>query len=271
MDVIPGKVGYCEVQVSGFVLTEAGYAPHAERPWHVHDMAEFCFILDGSITETLGRQRLNCRRLDVTYKPAGEGHQCHVGAAGARYLSVAIPGQRLAADGLLARALSNPMHFINSSLVGHGLRICRELQSKDELTALVIEGVALELMAHACRTSCTGPGTRRPPWVDRVREQIHDSFAGPQSLGNLAATAGVHPAHLTEVFRREFGCTVGEYIRTLRVSFARQLMATSDLSLAEVALRAGFADQSHLTRLFKKVTGATPGSYRRDPSLASMA
>jgi len=267
MDAIPGKVGYNEVKVSGFVLTEAGYQPHSERPWHVHDMAEFCFMLDGSITEMIGRRRFPCQRLDVTFKPAGENHQCQAGPAGARYLAVEIPGSRLT-DGAIGRALSGPMHFVNSSLLGHGLRICRELKRNDELAALVIEGVALELMAHACRSGRSDREERRPPWLDLVREKLHDTFTKGQSLTELAAIAGVHPAHLTEVFRREFGCTVGEYIRSLRIAYARQLMATSDRPLAEVALAAGFADQSHFTRLFKRQTGTTPGSYRRDPSLA---
>jgi len=265
MDAIPGKTGYHEVQASGFVLTEAGYAPHAERPWHVHDMAEFCFMLDGSLTETVGRQHLTCRRFDVTFKPAGESHECRVGGTGARYLAVGVPALRLEGDRAIERALSAPMHFVNSTLLDLGLRICRELEQPDDLTGLVLEGIALELMVHASRANRLARLSGRPAWVETARDILHDSFTTPLGLRRLAGEVGIHPAHLTTVFRQQFGCSVGEYIRSLRINYARQLMAGSDRSLAEVAVTAGFADQSHFTRLFKRHTGITPARYRRTP------
>jgi AraC-like DNA-binding protein len=68
--------------------------------------------------------------------------------------------------------------------------------------------------------------------------------------------------HFAAVFRRHYGCSVGEYLRRRRVHRARQRLAETDLPLAEIATEAGFADQSHLTRMFKRFVGLTPGQYR---------
>jgi AraC-like DNA-binding protein len=65
------------------------------------------------------------------------------------------------------------------------------------------------------------------------------------------------------VFRRNQGCTVGEYVRRLRLDFAVDALVNPHSSLAEVASAAGFADQSHLTRTFRSYFGVTPSEYRR--------
>jgi AraC family transcriptional regulator len=74
----------------------------------------------------------------------------------------------------------------------------------------------------------------------------------------------VHPAHLSRAFHRRFGSPVLAYVRRARVRAAADLLRRSSLALADVAAAAGFADQSHLTRVFKQATGVTPGRYRRD-------
>ena len=72
----------------------------------------------------------------------------------------------------------------------------------------------------------------------------------------------MHPVHLARQFRASQGCTVGEYIRRVRVGFARRELVMTDKPIAEIALSAGFFDQSQLTKTFKRVTGRTPAAYR---------
>jgi AraC family transcriptional regulator len=65
------------------------------------------------------------------------------------------------------------------------------------------------------------------------------------------------------VFRQQYGCTVGDYVRKLRLDFASRQLATSSASLAAIALAAGFADQSHFTKAFRRASGMTPAEWRR--------
>jgi AraC family transcriptional regulator len=67
--------------------------------------------------------------------------------------------------------------------------------------------------------------------------------------------------HLAATFRRHYGCSLGEYLRRRRVATARELLTNPDLPLTEIAFAAGFSDQSHLTRTFKRFTGMTPLQY----------
>ena len=89
--------------------------------------------------------------------------------------------------------------------------------------------------------------------------------AGPETptLSELAAEVGLHPVHVASTFRRHVGCTVGHYLRQRRVTWACQQLAGTDAPLAEIALEAGFADQSHFCRTFKRHVGLTPAAYRR--------
>jgi AraC family transcriptional regulator len=89
------------------------------------------------------------------------------------------------------------------------------------------------------------------------------------SLDDMAAEMGVHPVHLCRTFSRHFDCTLGTYIRRLRVLRGWQLLTIGDTTLAEVAAQSGFADQSHFTRAFREHFGITPGRYRRHVSTES--
>ncbi|MGE0554618.1 MAG: helix-turn-helix domain-containing protein [Gemmatimonadales bacterium] len=261
---VPGKVQYSEQDVSGFVFTEAGYPPNAKRPWHTHELAEFCFLFEGAITETCERRSLTCHRFDVSFKPAGASHEVRVGRAGVRYLTVEVPVGR-GEEETLGRALAAPRLFSGGPISDVGFRIRRELVRRDEVTGLALEAAALELLALAWRLPERRPrSSRRMGWLEQARAFVHDRVTGRFTIREVAAAVGVHPAHLTASFRQEFGCAMGDYVRQLRVTLAREMLGGTDRPLAEVALAAGFSDQSHLTRVFRRYTGLTPMQYRRE-------
>ena len=101
----------------------------------------------------------------------------------------------------------------------------------------------------------------RAGW-SKVREVLHAQFQETLTHDDVAKLVGVHPVHLATVFRRHFGCTIGEYVRRLRIEFASRRIAASDDSLCDVGLAAGFSDQSHFSKVFKQQTGMTPGQFR---------
>jgi AraC family transcriptional regulator len=78
----------------------------------------------------------------------------------------------------------------------------------------------------------------------------------------IAQEAGRHEIHLAREFRRFFGCSVGAYMRRLRIGRAEQLLMKPHVSISEVALSCGFASHSHLCREFKVHMGVTPTEYR---------
>ena len=82
------------------------------------------------------------------------------------------------------------------------------------------------------------------------------------TLDDLSREAGVHPVHLSRVFRKCVGEGIGEYVHRLRVRAACEQILEPEISIAEVSLALGFADQSHFTRAFRRVTGMTPAAFR---------
>ena len=85
-------------------------------------------------------------------------------------------------------------------------------------------------------------------------------------MATLAKIAGVHPTHLARTFRRLHGCTVGDYVRWLRLEKAKGALSATEKSVALVAVESGFYDQAHFCRLFKAAYGMTPSEYRASRS-----
>ena len=119
----------------------------------------------------------------------------------------------------------------------------------------------LEMLARAALPA--GAQERRPPaWLAAAVELLRAEFRESLTVTDVAARVGVHPLHLSKVFRRFRRQTIGDYVRRLRVRHAAGLLAAGEMSLAEVAQASGFSDQSHFTRVCRRVTGATPGALR---------
>jgi AraC family transcriptional regulator len=161
------------------------------------------------------------------------------------------------------RAHAAPPEFQAGPLVRLAAHLYAEFRAEDPIARLAMEGLALELLAGACRHPKTPAGRTTPSWLRKARDLLNDRCAENLSLAVIAREVGVHPAHLARTFRQHFHCTAGDYQRRVRVSRARQLLATSDTPLVEIALSLGYADQSHFTAAFRRLTGSTPGAFRK--------
>jgi AraC-like DNA-binding protein len=142
-----------------------------------------------------------------------------------------------------------------------GRRILAELEACDPLAPLAIEGLTFELIAEIGRDR-QSRGERIPRWLASVREEIHDRFRSRLTIAALASRHQVHPVHLARRFSAAYGCAPAEYVRRLRLRWSIEALADIRNSIASVAEEAGYADQGHFTRAFKRATGMTPARYR---------
>jgi AraC family transcriptional regulator len=199
----------------------------------------------------------------VLTEPAGERHDNVFGTSGAHVVVVQPDAARCELFRPFNRFLDSINHFHDPAIGVLARRMSVEIAHPDDVSPLVIEALGHELLAGAARRLAPMRAEATVPhWLLRVREQLHDAFAQTLTLAQLAAIAGVHPAHLARMFRRHHGCSVGAYQRQLRLEWSAQQLALGDDPLAEVATSAGFSDQSHLTRAFKQRFGSTPGDFR---------
>lgn len=184
----------------------------------------------------------------------------HSGATGNgpgwRYLAVYLSMEQIAeATGLEAAE-------IEECLTGH--RLYHRSSTVSELRTSIEHPLALgEFLANLCvRHVSEEKRHARPlsPAIAKVRECLNDDPVAPVTLVDLARLADISPEHLSRRFRAETGLSPFQFLTSLRVRAARERIAGGD-GLAEAALAAGFADQSHMTRWFKRSYGITPGMF----------
>jgi AraC-like DNA-binding protein len=138
----------------------------------------------------------------------------------------------------------------------------RELETADDLSPTSVAHTLVALLTELAERPGLEARSTPPPWLERVQEQIHDEFRRHHTLESLAREAGFHHVHLAREFRRRYGCTVGHYIRQRRVEFGCHRLTASLDPLSEIALDAGFADQSHFTNTFCQLVGLSPAVFR---------
>jgi AraC-like DNA-binding protein len=112
-------------------------------------------------------------------------------------------------------------------------------------------------LRHRFRGGLAGGALRR------VRTYIDEHIGDRISLGELAREAGVSRFHFARQFRLSTGESPMGYLRRVRIERSKSILQTSDTTIAEVAARLGFSDQSHFTRIFGRLVGVPPGSYAR--------
>lgn len=250
------------LKVSGFILTETEHGAYARWPIHAHENSHFCYLLRGTYTERYGKKEVLCPPSTLTYLNSGEAHEDLVHDLDCRVFVLEIPPQwiaRLRADSL---TLASTAKFYGGALAQLCARLNQEFHKTDSAAKLAIEGLALELMAEAARQprGANGPA---PGWLRQAREMVIQNFPETLRLTQIADEVGVHPAYLATAFRQKYGVTIGEFVRKLRIEHARAELVKGDLPLAEIALQAGFVDQSHFSKVFKLYLGTSPARYRR--------
>jgi AraC family transcriptional regulator len=221
-------------------------------PLHAHPTSNLTLIMAGSLEESGGgpweRRTTGC----WVIKPSGAEHRTRVGSNGARVLELTC------LDPEPERELAYKWNSRGPGIPWF-LRIYRELYFADPDSGLII--------SEMCEGLCAGPGLSEADpgasWIHRVVERIEDSRGTSTSLPALGREFGVHPTYLARAFRRRYRCSIGEYARSLRILHCMRLLGRARApTLVEVALGAGFADQSHFCRVFKAQTGVTPATFR---------
>jgi AraC family transcriptional regulator len=146
----------------------------------------------------------------------------------------------------------------------------RELSEGGAGGRLYLEGLATVLSVHLLR--CYGAPERSPiPYrgglaprqMRRVLDYINAHLADELGLVELAAIAGLSPNHFGEAFKVSLGKSPHRFVIEKRVQHVRELLRDEDSSIAEIAHATGFSSQSRLTENFRRVTGLTPGQFRR--------
>lgn len=251
------------LEVAGFILTESAYAAKSILPKHSHEYSYFCFVLQGVYTEFYGSREIACKPSTLTFRPSGGIHEDQFHNQDGRVFVIEISPAWLEKLRQNSLQLSDKIDYRNGFLKQLAARLNREFHQKDNASLLAIEGLTVEIMAEASRRSNNAKEGRLPVWLKQARELLHERFSEHLTLEQIATEVGIHPVHLATVFRQKYHCTIGEYIRRLRIEYACREILKGQNTFANIALDAGFANQSHFSKSFKRQIGCTPAEYKK--------
>jgi len=241
-----------------FTLTEVRDDASATVGRHLHDTPHLCLILSEGYRSSARGAGALCGRGTLLVHPAGTVHEDRFERRGGSFLSL-HPCPEGEDDPEPARLPSTSVAFLGPRVERLCERLLLESTGRDDCSPLALECLFYELMAIASEA----PASRHTPsWLSPALAWVRDSEKVP-GVAELARFAGVHPVSFARTFRHHQGVSPGEFLRWTRIERVLPFLRNRRTSLAEVALEAGFSDQSALTRACRRVLGVTPGEYRR--------
>jgi AraC family transcriptional regulator len=228
---------------------------------HAHSSAVLGVVLGGAYEErTRGRVSQHAVG-DMLFCPAGEPHAQSFSAEGATKLLLWLEPSILEDIGRRARLEEAPFaRCVSAQPLAR--RLASELACGDDFSAMVADGLALEIAGLFCRSLREADDEPACASVGLARDYLHARAGETCSLAEVAAATGCEPAVLSRGFRTSFGMSVGDYARRLRLERAADRIASTRAPLSEIALECGFCDQAHMSRSFKAAYGTTPRRWR---------
>jgi len=238
---------------------------------HTHDSYSVAIVERGRTNAYLGGRHVAVAAGDTVLVHPHEVHACNpVKGSGWRYWMVHLDQDwfRALAIEMAGEDVGLPRFersVVRDSSIASGLvRLCRLVMRGASLlekeTAATTALVALLARHCSLRSQAGCVRTRRA--VRSVQEHIDAHLTDNTSLAELARVAGLSPYHLLRVFKASTGLPPHAWRNQRRIQHARRLLSTGR-PLSEVALDAGFADQSHFSHRFLESVGTTPGRYCR--------
>lgn len=242
---------------AGFIVTELRHRRPSRNASHEHGLSYFSLLTRGEYVERDAAGEIVYRRGAVRFHPAGYRHGDEIGPSGASFLCIELSTDLTdEISGLNGAPRLEPPA---SKIARLSLAMNREMRANDGVSNFLLEGLAMQLVGTFLRLPVE---SRIPPWLRRVADHLREESSRSLSLGELALEAGVHPVHLARSFRRHYHRSIGEELRRHRVEAVQAAIVRGDVSLCDAAAAAGFADQSHMSRIFRRLTGMSPREYR---------
>ncbi len=253
----------------GAIFTDLRHTSPRKLPSHSHELPFFAILMEGLYGERYGRQERQFRPYTVHFRPAGVPHQDEVGPPGVRFFEIEIrPSWRTQLEDCSAALDVARDDCKGGELLWLGMKLFREMRGVAAADDLSVESLLAELMAAAARMPRESK-VKSPAWLPRIVEKLEVEYAERLPLDELSREAGVHPVYLSRVFRKYVGEGIGEHVHRLRVRAACVQMLEPEMSIAQISLAVGFADQSHFTRAFRKFVGMTPAAFKAQITAAA--
>ena len=249
-----------ENRFNGLIISQNQYQTGFSSNWHYHENPYFAFILKGGSLERRKEQDVECTPGMLLFYNTREAHKNEEYREGSKNFSIEFERSWFENMNLYQNMFEGGFIIEDFSIKKILLKIMSEAKSNNNEMQLSIESSILQILSTLSGTKSNY--TTPPQWLVDLKELLHDAPVQSYSLSGLARFFGVHPVTISKLFPHFFGCTIGEYIREIKIEKSLQLLCKKHISLDTIALECGFADNPHFTRTFKKSKGLSPSQYR---------
>ena len=231
------------------------YPPGAEMHAHIHENDQYSVLVLGGFREVTTSGEADLHGFSAGFKAAGQRHENLYGRDGAIILAIDAP----------PRETDRGWHWRQPTARENILPLVKMLLERrkpaNDSGDVVHELISLIEVTPDDSGGHLRNGRTPPNWLRRVREEIDDAPMAAD-LTSLAGRASVHVTHLSRSFAQSFGVPLSVYRRRVMAMRAAQAMMHEVQTPAAAANTAGFADQSHLTRVLRRETGLTPRRFQ---------
>ena len=266
----PNTFGSSQVLLCRDGLTVSTVTLSAGRRFasHAHQLDQLCVVLQGHYEERCdASSRVFLHPGSVVWRRAGKLHTNTVGAEEVQAILADIEPQR--SSQLALSSMGSNAYFVPGTFDEIHRELLHEAHLSDPTSHLAIEALVCLLAAHVSRHDKL-PNAAKPEWLFQAMKLIRSEYSSSLSLPQIAAASGVHRVTLAVAFRHHLGRSVGTYITDLRVAHARRELQTTHRPIAEIAQEAGFYDESHMGRVFRRRFQVSPGALRSQPDRKSV-
>jgi AraC family transcriptional regulator len=224
---------------------------------HYHENPHICFLFQGGDIETRNNHCYQRKTGDIYFYYAGEKHASIARKGISKHTNIEF-GENFIKKFNLSETNIEKSVKDNLDAGFLILKIQQEMLIDDNCSHLAIQTLLLNLI-----DSSKPNNENAPHWVKRLDDLLNDRWNEQITLEELAAATEKYPTTISKHFPKYFSCTLGEYVRKIRINKSIPLIKNSQMSLTEIAFHCGFADQSHFTRNFKEMTGFLPKEFRK--------
>jgi AraC family transcriptional regulator len=241
-------------------MSNTCYTKEVQSDWHYHENPFFSFLLSGGSVENRKNECIECIAGQIYFYNWQEPHKNTNYQENTQNFNIELDVHWLKTLGITETAIAGSFLIQNPDIKFTIVKLFKEFLRPDDLSKASVHLLTLELLHQLGNTSVA---RHKPVWVNQLKEILHDNWSENLGLQQLASLLNIHPVTISKYFSRYFDCTLGEYVRKIRVEKALELVRSTSCSLSTIAYECGFADQSHFIRTFKNQTGFRPNEFRK--------
>ena len=242
----------------GLIAGITSYTENKFNPeFHYHENPHLSLVLQGGNIENRKSGSIERKAGALIFYRSGELHQTLPATTVSKNINLEIENSFLIKYDISEKnfdciSLGRPQNVLSF------VKIYNEIYLNDSLSDTSIQMLTISII-----NSKKKEAAKKPEWAIKLHEVLHDQWDQSHSLDYLSKITNVHPVTISKYFINYFGCTIGEYMRKLKISQSLPLIRSGKYSLTDVAMTCGFADQSHFTRNFKAYTGFLPKEFKK--------